>query len=85
MTWVGIPAASSRVPIAACSRRREPSPIGLPILGENAVLVIVPASFPSYRSFVPIAGASAAINCNSVNLRFTWPRDRTRSTISCPV
>ena len=47
--------------------------------GEYAALVISPIA-----SFVPGAGGSFASNTSGVRIRWIWPRDRTRSTISCP-
>ncbi len=60
-------------------------PMALPALGENAALVTEPASAPSAVSGVPGVGASALAKSSPVRRRLTWPRERTRSTISWPV
>ena len=54
--------------------------------GEKAALVTKPTSAPFARSFVPGAGGVAPVEIFSdTRLRLTCPRERTRSTISCPV
>src|SRR6185312_3191394 len=70
-------------PIA--SIRTYPSPISRSPFapGARATLVSSATLRPS-ASNLPSEGALPA-NSNPVNLRCTWPRDRIRSTISCPM
>ena len=60
-------------------------PIAVPNFGEKAELVIMPTSFPSALRRVAKAGGSEVENFSFTRRRLTWPRERTRSTISWPV
>src|SRR4029077_9300838 len=80
------PSNSSTLPRALCSRRTYPIQIARPPGGNAAALVPWPPSALAARNLVPGAGGAPVIlSCSLTSRRFTCPRERTRSTISCPV
>ena len=54
---------------------------------ENTRLPEVLAALSTASRNVSVCGTGGSVyeNCKRTRRRFTWPRDLTRSTISCPV